>query len=51
VEESTDLFQWSAVPGLSAFDATENLPEASILVPANGKPKRFLRMQVAPTPP
>jgi len=46
VEESNNLFQWTRVRNLPPVEATTATPNASIVVPANGEPKRFLRMQV-----
>lgn len=46
VEESNNLFQWTRVRNLPPVEATTAIPNTSIVVPANGEPKRFLRMQV-----
>jgi hypothetical protein len=46
VEESSALSNWTLVPGVAPVVVTENTPNASVTVPANGAPKRFLRMQV-----
>ncbi len=50
VEESTYLSAWTVVPGVAPVVITENTPNASMTVLANGAPKRFLRMQVTLTP-
>jgi hypothetical protein len=50
VEESTNLSTWSLVPGVAPVVVTETTPNASVTVPANGAPSRFLRMQVMLTP-
>jgi arylsulfatase A-like enzyme len=46
VEESTNLFQWMRVPNLAAVETAADTPAASIQVPSNGAPRRFLRIGV-----
>jgi hypothetical protein len=50
VEASTNLKDWTLVPGVAPVVVNANTPNASINVPANGFPKRFLRLQVILTP-
>jgi hypothetical protein len=51
VEESPNMADWTLVPGVPHVDVSQNMPDVSLLVPANGAPKRFLRMRVELTPP
>lgn len=46
VEESTGLNNWTLVPGVAPVVVTVNTPNASVNIPANGIPKRFVRLQV-----
>jgi arylsulfatase A-like enzyme len=46
VEQSTNLTNWSLVPGVAPIVVTASSPNLSVTVPDNGIPKRFLRMQV-----
>lgn len=50
VEESSNLKDWTMVNGVAPVVVTVNTPNASLTVPANGTPKRFVRLQVVLTP-
>ena len=50
VEESPDLTTWALVPGVAPAVVTSATPNATMTVPDNGHPRRFLRMQVILTP-
>jgi len=50
VEESSDLSVWTLVPAVTTITASFAIPNASVTVPDNGAPKRFLRMRVILTP-
>jgi arylsulfatase A-like enzyme len=50
VEESTNLSSWTLVPGVTPVVVTSPQPTASVTIPANSAPTRFLRLQVMLTP-
>ena len=50
VEESTNLQDWTLVPGVAPVVVTSAQPAATVTIPANGANKRFLRIQVMQTP-
>ena len=51
VEESSNLTDWTLVPGVAPVVVTANTQNASVTVPANGASKRFVRLQVMRTQP